>query len=50
MARDMKFDAHFGDEIKKVVLSQPFGTGSGYWHVYVDDYYQGRIVQENGEY
>ncbi len=46
----ISFDAHFGDEIKRVELSNPAGTGGERWWILIDGYTHGSLVMRNGEY
>lgn len=45
----LEFDAAFGNEVKKVKLMNPFGSGDGY-HVIIDNYYKGIIVKIGGRW
>lgn len=47
---DIEFDASFGDEIKKVCISQPFGTGGDQYHVTVDRFYWGAMWKRDGQW
>lgn len=49
MPPKIEFTAHYGDQLKQVELSTPYGGGDGY-HVYIDRYYNGVIVKLNGEW
>lgn len=45
----IEFEATFGDDKKQVKLLQPHGTG-GNWHVYIDNYYKGSLLNIGGEW
>jgi hypothetical protein len=49
MAKSIELEAHYGDTIKKVVVTNPPGGGSGY-HVYIDKRYNGSVVKYKGEW
>lgn len=46
----IEFDAIFGDEIKRVVVSQHEGTGNDAWHINVAGYNHGMIMKRGDEY
>jgi len=43
----IQFTAAFGDETKQVELA--YITG-GYYHIFIDRYYQGQIVKRQGKW
>lgn len=45
----IELQAVIGDKRIKVVLSKPFGAG-GHYHINVDGYYHGVIIQRQGEW
>ncbi|MRG45484.1 hypothetical protein GFS24_10180 [Chitinophaga sp. SYP-B3965] len=49
MLESIEFTAVFGDEHKKVRLSEPNGGGGGY-HIYINNYYHGTIKKVNYEW
>ncbi len=44
------FEVFFGDELKKVEISQPIGTAGENWHISVNNYYHGEIHHTNDGY
>jgi hypothetical protein len=44
-----EFDAIYGDTVKRVRVGQIFGAGDC-WHVHLDDYFQGRVDFEDGDW
>ena len=47
--KDIEFMAAFGDDRKRVRISRPQGSSSGY-QVFIANYYQGIIVKLNNEW
>lgn len=43
------FMASYGDEQKRVELSQPFGGGNG-WHITIDNYHRGVVYCRDGRW
>lgn len=46
---DITFTASFGDLQKKVRITAPLGAGLVY-HVYIDNFYAGQIIQVEGKW
>ena len=49
MIKKIQLTAFYGNELKHVVVSNPYGGGAGY-HVYINKRYNGTIVKRNGEW
>jgi len=47
---EISFWAAFGHRNSKVVLSIPGGTGSDLYHIYVDNYAYGQIINRQGKW
>ena len=47
--KSIEFIASFGDEKKKIKISQPTGSGEQFF-LYINDYYQGMINKVNNEW
>ena len=48
--KKIEFDAVFGNEVKKVEISQPHGTGQFGLHLMINNHYCGTLVRQNGEW
>ena len=46
----IEFDAWFGNEMKHIEISTPFGMGGEIYHVDIDRYYNGVVMFTNGEW
>lgn len=46
----LSFAATFGNVQKKVIISQPHGSGGGQYLVLIDNYYHGTLVKYKGEW
>jgi len=46
----IEFDAWFGNEMKHIEISAPFGMGGEIYHVDIDRYYNGVVMFTNGEW
>ena len=49
MTDQLLFTIHHGTEPKEVRLAAPSGAGAGY-HVYIDKYYYGTVINRNGDW
>jgi len=47
---EIEFDAPFGDERKHVWITLPDGAGANIYQIYLDNFYQGRLTKQNGQW
>lgn len=48
--KEIILQAAYGDEHKKVVISEPNGGGGGSYHINIDRYHHGQMFKRNGEW
>lgn len=50
MLKPIEFDAHFGNDIRGVIITQIDYTGGDHWHVYINGIEVATIFYRMGEY